>query len=129
MAQQVKDPVLSLQQLRSLLRHRFDPWPRNLHMPQVCPPPKKKKKEKALRSALPVWVDIIQSVASPERTKRQSRGEFSPFLNRNIHLPPLNVGAFGPDKSYHLLSWLCSLQVVDCGTAHLSLQDHVSRFP
>ena len=36
MAQQVKDPVLSLQQLR------FAPWPRNFHMPQAQP--KKKKK-------------------------------------------------------------------------------------
>ena len=29
MAKQVKDPVLSQQQLRSLLRCRFDPWPGN----------------------------------------------------------------------------------------------------
>ena len=28
MAQQVKDPVLKLQRLRSLLWLRFDPWPR-----------------------------------------------------------------------------------------------------
>lgn len=27
MAQQAKDPALSLQRLRSLLRYRFDPWP------------------------------------------------------------------------------------------------------
>ena len=33
MAQWVKDLVLSLQQLRSLLWHGFDPWPRNFHMP------------------------------------------------------------------------------------------------
>ena len=32
MAQQVKDPVLSLWQLRLLLWQGFDPWPRNLHM-------------------------------------------------------------------------------------------------
>ena len=31
-APQVKDLVLSLQQLESLLCHGFDPWPRNLHM-------------------------------------------------------------------------------------------------
>ena len=36
-AQGVKDPVLSLQQLGSLLRHRFDPWPRNFHMLRVQP--------------------------------------------------------------------------------------------
>ena len=33
MVQQVKDPVLSLQQLGSLLWHGFNPWRRNF-----CPP-------------------------------------------------------------------------------------------
>ena len=32
MVQQVKDPVLSLQWLRSLLWHGFDSWPRDLYM-------------------------------------------------------------------------------------------------
>ena len=32
MAQWVKDPVLSLQWLGSLLWCRFDPWPRNFHV-------------------------------------------------------------------------------------------------
>ena len=41
MAQQVKDLVLSLQQLRSLLVHRFDPWPENFHMPRLWPKRKK----------------------------------------------------------------------------------------
>ena len=40
--QQVKDPVLSLQQLGLLLWLGFSPWPRNFHMPWVMP--KKKKK-------------------------------------------------------------------------------------
>ena len=31
-AQRVKDPVLSLQQLGLLLWHGFDPWPQNFHM-------------------------------------------------------------------------------------------------
>ena len=44
----MKDPALSLQQLRSLLRHRFDPWPGNFHMPRVWPKKKKKKKKTAL---------------------------------------------------------------------------------
>ena len=35
----VKDPALSLQQPGLLLWHRFDPWPKNLHMLQE--PPKK----------------------------------------------------------------------------------------
>ena len=32
-AQQVKDPVLSVPRLRSLLWHGFDPWPRNFCEP------------------------------------------------------------------------------------------------
>jgi len=36
-AQQVKGPGLSLQQFRSLLWRRFDPWLGNGHMPQVWP--------------------------------------------------------------------------------------------
>ena len=40
-AQWVKDLMLSLQ---SLLCCRFDPWPRNVCMPQVRPKKKKKKK-------------------------------------------------------------------------------------
>ena len=32
MMQQVKYPILSQQQLGSMLWHRFDPWPRNFQM-------------------------------------------------------------------------------------------------
>ena len=42
-AQRVKYPALSLQQLRSLLRHGFHTRPRNFHMPRVQ---LKKKKER-----------------------------------------------------------------------------------
>ena len=42
-AQRVKDPALSLQQLRSLLWHRFDPWPRTF---KCCRCGQKKRKEK-----------------------------------------------------------------------------------
>ena len=44
MAQQVKDPALSLQKPELLLWRRFDTWPWNFHMPQT--EPKKKKKIK-----------------------------------------------------------------------------------
>ena len=44
MVQQVKDLVLSPQQLGSLLWHGFDLWPRNFHMPWVQQKKKKKKK-------------------------------------------------------------------------------------
>ena len=37
MAKKVKDLALSLQQLKSLMGHRFDPWPGNVHMLQVWP--------------------------------------------------------------------------------------------
>ena len=35
MAQQVKDLALSLQQLGSLLKHRFHPWPKDFHLQRV----------------------------------------------------------------------------------------------
>ena len=44
MVQQVKDLVLSLQQLVWLLWHEFNPWPGNFHM--LCEALKKKKKKK-----------------------------------------------------------------------------------
>ena len=40
MAQQVRDPALSLQQLR------FNPWPGSLHLPQVRHKEKKKTKKR-----------------------------------------------------------------------------------
>ena len=39
----VKDPVLPLQQLRSLLWHGFESWPGNFDVPQEQHPPKKKR--------------------------------------------------------------------------------------
>ena len=45
-AQQVKDPALSLQGLRSLPWHEFNPSPGNFHMPQARPKRKKKKVSK-----------------------------------------------------------------------------------
>ena len=43
--QWVKDLASSLQQLRSLLWPRFDPWPRKVHMLWGWPKKKKKKQE------------------------------------------------------------------------------------
>ena len=37
MEQRIKDPVLSLQQLRSLLWQGFGPWPQNFHVPPMWP--------------------------------------------------------------------------------------------
>ena len=44
MVQQVKDPA-SLQWLRLLLWHGFEPWPRNFCMSWAGPKKKKKKKK------------------------------------------------------------------------------------
>ena len=45
-AQQVKDPVVSLVWLRWLLQHGFNPWTRNFHMLQVHQKKKSKNKNK-----------------------------------------------------------------------------------
>ena len=46
MAHWVKDPALSLQWLRSMLGHKFDPWPGNFCMPQARQKNKPKLVEK-----------------------------------------------------------------------------------
>ena len=46
MVKLVKDPVLSLQQLRLLLWQEFEPWPRDFHMPRCMGIAKKKKKKR-----------------------------------------------------------------------------------
>ena len=46
MAQQVKDPVLSLQQVGWLLWHRSDPWLENFRITPAKPKKEKKEKEK-----------------------------------------------------------------------------------
>ena len=48
-AQQAKDLVLSLQELRSLLWYRFYPWPRNFYMPKVQHYHSKKNQMKILK--------------------------------------------------------------------------------
>ena len=48
MAQRVKDPALSLQQLGSLLLHVFSARPRNYHMPWPQPENKRNLKIKLL---------------------------------------------------------------------------------
>ena len=45
MAQQVKDPALSLQWLSLLLWFWFSPWPGNVYMLWTCPHPRQKKKK------------------------------------------------------------------------------------
>ena len=61
-AQWVKDLVLSLMQLWSLLWHRFDLWPRNFHMPWAWPKEKKSEDPKT-------WLAL--SIYARGWTKRQ----------------------------------------------------------
>jgi len=49
-AQQVKDLALSLQRLRLLLWHRFDPWLGNFHMPWAQAKKKEEKRKKRKRT-------------------------------------------------------------------------------
>ena len=62
MAQWVKDPALSLQQLGLLLWHGFDPWPGNFRMPQVRP--KKKSPKLEIHSGTKVSHKDINSILS-----------------------------------------------------------------
>ena len=86
-AQQINDPVLALQWLRSLLWHGFHPWPMNFHMPWVSP---KKKKDQNNYMEFPrcschnVEILIIKAVI-------EARGIMITFL-KSLH----------PLLSYHL---------------------------
>lgn len=59
MMQQVKDPALSLQQLRSLLWRGYNLWSRNFHVLRVWQKKKKQREElaSALASILQVFVN------------------------------------------------------------------------
>ena len=80
-AQWVKDLALSLQQRSSLLRHRFDAWPRNFHMPHMGPKKKKSLSEKA-RSV---------PYTAPKCHTREQRGE--------NFTPPKSTQAPNPQRS------------------------------
>ena len=62
MAQQVKDLVLSLQQLGLLLKHRFHLSPKNFHIPQAWPKKKKKKKKTEVLTyyLLTTWQEVCK---------------------------------------------------------------------
>ena len=66
MAQWVKDLVLSLLWLRSLLCCRFNCWPRNFHMPWTQP----KKKKKNWWIGVPA---VVQRVKDLTLSLRQHR--------------------------------------------------------
>ena len=63
--QWVKDPMLSLQWLRSLLWHRFNPWPANFHMPWGWPKERKNLlKEQEKKMTREIWNDYFRSVVT-----------------------------------------------------------------
>ena len=62
--QWIKDLVLSLLWLRLLLWHRFNPWPRNFHMPWMHP-----KRKKSSCMVVVYTLPDSSSICSPRRTK------------------------------------------------------------
>ena len=73
MAQWVKDPVLPLQQLGSLLWLGLDPQPRNFHMLWSRPKKKRKKRKIFIRVCLVTEVMCINCrKGKSERTKNKS---------------------------------------------------------
>ena len=79
--QKVKNPTLSLQQLRLLLWYRFNPWPGNFHMLQVWAPPKKKV---CLSQCFPTFSTTAAWVSprtNPSLSTTQTHfGKYSPSL-------------------------------------------------
>ena len=65
MAQQVKDPVLSVQQPRALLRHVFDPWLGTFYVPL----PQAKKKKRKISEFENIGKETTQSETYREREK------------------------------------------------------------
>ena len=91
MAQQVKDSVLSLQQLGLLLWCGFDPWPGNSHVPQAQPKRKKKKKTGVL------WTLMGVMAIEPKRLKSLASG--------NIDLPGTNQGCSSQTSLCLKITW------------------------
>ena len=88
MAQQVKDPALSQQQLRSLLWRRYDPWPRNFHVAWVQPR-RKKKWDIAwvihswlLTYILCTWSWLVRAWGHWEHRMEQGAPQEAPSLSR-----------------------------------------------
>ena len=67
-AQQVKDPALPLLRLRSLLWHRFDPWPGKFRMPGVA------KGERLLYciTKLPLLITLKQVIWTSQSAAEES---------------------------------------------------------
>ena len=82
MAQPVKDPALSLQWLGSLLWLKFEPWPRNFHMPQATQKKKKNTVNKRLEDGC-----LLLNKYNPQNKIiffAQDHHESTHILNSNI---------------------------------------------
>ena len=68
MAQWVKDATLSVKQLRLLLCLKFDPWPRNYHVPQVQATPSNTPKKQQVKDrntgGVPVMAQWLMNLTS-----------------------------------------------------------------
>ena len=62
MAQQVKDPALSLLGLGSLLWCGFHPWPGNFHMPWAQPKRTKERKKNQYPNVHGSFIHIMEKV-------------------------------------------------------------------
>ena len=56
MVQWVKDPVLSLLWLESLIRHGFKPWIGNFHRAQAWPKKERTRTLKKKNREIPLWL-------------------------------------------------------------------------
>ena len=72
MTQWVKDLVLSLLQLRSLLWYRFYPWFWNFHMPWGTPPPQKKAGIKSGERVFSMIIELQKGGGNPPPPKKKA---------------------------------------------------------
>ena len=79
MVQQIKDPVLSLQGLGSLLWHRFHPWPGNFRMLGAQPQNKKllEEEETLLNSFYEANITLKPKLKKRKEKKRKTRDQIS----------------------------------------------------
>ena len=75
---------------RSLLQHRFKPWPRNFHMPRVWQ--KKKKERKKEKKGIQVRMGYLCTILSGLVSKHQVQ-----FCSRDKHIINVLIGLWRSD--------------------------------
>ena len=110
MAQQVKDTALSLQWLRLLLGHGFDPWLGNFCMPQVQPKNKKKREvlaHECERTQGRRESQIREQIKKKKNKKKQNRERITQEVRRQVRQSFAEHGKEsleGMDRTWELLS-------------------------